>query len=255
MVENNELERLYQAISWRKSVRKYRPEPLAPEVLQEVRRVACATTALDDSLAVAFSVVSPHQIKGLVSAKSPHYLALYAKGGLESLTNAAFRLQQMDLWFSAQGYGSCWLGMPNMTQELAACDGLPFVVMLAFGAPAEEAKRGSLAEFKRKALPAISTLPEADGLLEALRLAPSASNRQPWKVTGDATTLRLHIKQDGFVGKRLFGAMRYSDAGIALCHLWLSAVHAGTFAAINREVSPPDTPEGYDYFYSVALEP
>ncbi|GHT79591.1 nitroreductase [Actinomycetota bacterium] len=268
MLETQKLDSLYQATFTRKSVRKYDAAPLSQEIQAEVLRIANSAVALDDTLAVAFRIVTPDQIKGMVSAKSPHYLAVYAAHGLESLTNAAFKLQQMDLWFSANGYGSCWLGMPNATQQVSACDGMPFFIMLAFGAPAEQAKRSSTSEFKRKALAEINTVVGLDDLLEPLRLAPSASNRQPWKVSGTADSLRLNIKKDGIISKAMFGSMRYCDAGIGLCHLWLSATHAGRFAGFGREsfapdapqssapeldAPQPDTPQGYEYFYTVTL--
>jgi hypothetical protein len=110
-----------------------------------------------------------------------------------------------------------------------------------------------MAEFKRNSLTQISPLVGFDDLLEPLRLAPSASNRQPWQITGDTTALRLNIKKDGFLSKRLFGAMRYSDAGIGLCHLWLATQHAGVFAGFTQETAPLDTPDGFDYFYSIQL--
>jgi nitroreductase len=253
MSKNQELASLYQAIFVRKSVRKYKPEPLATDVLDTVLQTANETAAIDPSLPMAFRILEPAQIKGLVSAKAPHYLAVYAPHSAEARINAAFRLQQMDLWFCANGYGSCWLGMPNSKQEVASQDGLPFMILLAFGTPDEDSKRGSVAEFKRKSLESVTSAAEHKELVEAVRLAPSASNRQPWFVTGGADALHLNIKKDGAFGKLLFKEMRFSDAGIALCHLWLAAINANSFANFERDPADPDTPKGYEYVYGIKL--
>lgn len=190
----------------------------------------------------------------MISAKTPHYLAVYAEDDLESLVNASCMLQQMDLWLNAQGLGSCWLGMPNPTPETAKADGLPFVIVLAFGRPAEEPHRKDIAEFKRKPLSEITGLSGMEQLLEPVRLAPSAVNRQPWHLSGSVNSMRLCGKKNNMLQKAMFGDMPYMDMGIALCHLWLSAEKENQFLSFERENNPKDIPNGYEYVWTVHLK-
>jgi nitroreductase len=253
MYEKPELERLYNAIFHRKAVRKYAQKALEQDALDAVMARTGKLTPFLPETPVAFRILAEAQVKGMVSAKTPHYLAVYTANEYMAQVNAAFMLQQMDLWFSAQGLGSCWLGMPNPAPEAAVCEGLPFLVMLAFGAPAEEVHRKELSEFKRKTAEEITGVTGAERLVEAMRLAPSAVNRQPWYLTGTADVLRLCGRKNNMLQKMMFGDMPRMDMGIALCHLWLAAESQGAFKGFERETAPQGVPAGFEYVTTVKL--
>jgi hypothetical protein len=63
----------------------------------------------------------------------------------------------------------------------------------------------------------------------------------------------MNVKIDGLLGKMLYKELRYADAGIGLCHLWLAALHANTFTGFEREAAPVGTPPGFEYLYPVRL--
>jgi nitroreductase len=251
MYEKPEIERLYSAIFKRKSIRKYAPRALGQDALDAIMARTGKLKPFQPETPVAFRILTDTQVKGMVSAKTPHYLAVYAADEYMAQINAAFMLQQMDLWFSAQGLGSCWLGMPNPAPEAAACDGLPFFIMLAFGAPAEELHREESSAFKRKAAGEITNVTGMEKLVEAVRLAPSAVTRQPWYLTGDSSALRLFGKKNNVLQKMMFGDMPRADMGIALCHLWLAAENQGIFRDFEREADPQGIPAGYEYVVTV----
>jgi nitroreductase len=251
MYEKPEIERLHNAIFKRKSVRKYAPKALAQDALDAIAARTEKLQPFQPGTPVTFRILAEAQVKGMVSAKTPHYLAVYAANEYMAQVNAAFMLQQMDLWFSAQGLGSCWLGMPNPASDSATCGSLPFLVMLAFGAPAEETHRAEISAFKRKTAEEITSITGAESLVEALRLAPSAVNRQPWYLTGTADALRLCGRKNNLLQKMMFGDMPRMDIGIALCHLWLAAESGGVFQGFEREADPKDVPEGFEYVITV----
>ncbi|MCH5203945.1 MAG: nitroreductase [Oscillospiraceae bacterium] len=63
--------------------------------------------------------------------------------------------------------------------------------------------------------------------LEAVRLAPSAVNKQPWRVVFDKNSLHFYLKHSkGFISENV-GDMQKIDMGIALCHFALTAREAG----------------------------
>ena len=255
MWEKSELDRLHDTIYIRKSVRKYEQVSLDQATLDSVLQKTNGLTSPAPDNPVVFRILTKQQVKGMNPVKAPHYLAVYAPEGLEARINAGFMLQQMDLWLSAQGVGCCWLGMPNPAADVKQADGLPFVIMLGFGQPAEGLHRKSISEFKRKPLSEITDLSGVEQLLEPVRLAPSAMNRQPWHLTGSGTSLRIHCKNSGFISKAMLGDMPKVDSGIALCHLWLSALNANNFLSFEREGSPADVPSGYTYAWTVNLKP
>lgn len=58
--------------------------------------------------------------------------------------------------------------------------------------------------------------------LEMLRLAPSASNKQPWIVIKDNTDYDFYLKRDPGYGKAITYDMQKNDIGIAMCHFELT---------------------------------
>ena len=57
------------------------------------------------------------------------------------------------------------------------------------------------------------------GTLENVKLAPSAMNKQQWRVIKQSNRFHFYIDQDRFV--------KYIDLGIALCHFHLIVLEKG----------------------------
>ena len=73
--------------------------------------------------------------------------------------------------------------------------------------------------------------------LEMVRLAPSAVNKQPWRVVLDKNGVHFYLKRTkGFVSEAV-GDMQKIDLGIALCHFALAAKEKGINICFN--VSDP----------------
>ncbi|SCZ81781.1 nitroreductase family protein [Acidaminobacter hydrogenoformans] len=222
-------QQLYDTIFKRKSVRKYDMNPLSETILNEVKAFANSALPLVPELKYTYTYLSAGDIKNLLPIKAPHYLCLYSETKDHYLMNAGYLLQQIDLFLSERGLGSCWLGMakPNK-QVVAQQDGLEFVIMLAFGMPAEPVHRTSVGEFKRKPVEAITRMGgEVPELLEAVRLAPSASNSQPWIVGGTPSAITVSREKLNLIRGALYNKMNQIDIGIALLHLELAIRRQG----------------------------
>jgi hypothetical protein len=68
--------------------------------------------------------------------------------------------------------------------------------------------------------------------LEAVRLGPSASNKQPWRVLRDDGVWDFYLRRTpGYLrsngGRRDNGDLQRADMGIALCHWELTALELG----------------------------
>ena len=243
-------EMLYETIFKRKSIRKYESAPLDQTTLEEVRSQIASLKPMLPGIRTEIRMLGTEDVKGMFKADAPHYLAIYSEEKEGFAANAGFMMQQLDLFFSARGIGCCWQGGPKPTKKVEPAAGLEFVIILAFGKPAEALQRKSVAEFKRRQLSEISDIKGSDDLLEPVRLAPSGINNQSWYYRGDANRI------DAYYAKSMISdEMNQINVGIGMCHLWLSAVHHRKEIVLSIEDPGEDrTPKGYRYVVSAKMK-
>ncbi|MGA2515340.1 MAG: nitroreductase family protein [Thermodesulfobacteriota bacterium] len=252
MIENT---KLYETIFKRKSIREYDLTPLDEHTLAEIMAHTNALKPLYDDIKIEMKLLSQKDVKGLFLAKAPHYLAVFSETKDGYLTNVGFMLQQMDLFFSANGMGSCWQGMPKPTKEILNRSKLEFVILLAFGKPKEKLHRESVSEFKRKPLREITDIKGADELLEPARLAPSAMNRQQWFFTGGASAIHAYRAKSSFLTAFMFERMSKISVGIAICHVWIAAKHFGKEVEfISDKEAQKHPPSGHEYVITIKIK-
>lgn len=246
-------EELYTTIFKRKSIRKFDMTPLPAAVLEDLQIFAGQVKSLDDSIRYKCVYLTNSEIKNLLPLNAPHYICLYSENRSSYLMNAGFILQQIDLYLSANGIGSCWLGLAKPSKMVMEPKGdLEFVIMIAFGNTNEIVHRSDTSVFIRKGLSAIAQIEGAEEILEPVRLAPSASNSQPWYFSGNLQTIDVSRERPGFLKAPIYERMNQIDIGIALCHLWLSLLHHGKNAVISFPDAIP--PEGHEYMARVTVE-
>jgi hypothetical protein len=82
------------------------------------------------------------------------------------------------------------------------------------------------------------------GPLDMVRLAPSASNRQPWRIVKEDGTWHFHLHRTRGYGKGLARRLlkvediQRVDMGIAMCHFELAAqerFHFGSWVVLPRQ--------------------
>ena len=237
---------LKDMIGRRMSVRSYTSEPLDAATLREIEAFIAQMKPLDPDICVGWEIVPASRVKCILPWKAPQLVAIYTEEKEGALENAGFLFQQLDLYLQGRGIGACWLGMGKPDQQLAAKDGLPFCMLLAFVYPKGEAQRESAAAFKREALSDIAD--EPDKRLESARLAPSSVNSQPWYFTHEEGVIHAwRVKPSGLMRKAM-EKMNRIDMGIALAHL---AVSNEGFRYWRAE-QPPEL-KGYLYTGSFTL--
>ncbi len=241
---------LESMISKRKSVRSISPTPLSSEILADVLNAVQELIPLFLEIRTSVKILNRNEIKPLGSIFAPYYLALYSEHSPDSQLNAGFMLQQADLYLSAIGLGSCWLGMTRPVQSES--DGLPFVILMAFGAAQEDVVRSSPTQFKRKALKDIATSTAVPAYIEDVRLAPSAINKQPWFFSGDERSCNaFSVRGKGLIN--IAEGWRFVDLGIALSHLYIAALADGKTVSFRREDSIPSG-NGSEYVLSCRID-
>lgn len=170
------------------------------------------------------------------------------------------------------GLGTCWLGgsytKSSFARKIAATPAETVPAVTSVGYPAEAAKDDDW--IRRRAGGAFRLPPEqlffagafgrpldlnAIGayaeVLEMVRWAPSASNKQPWRVVMADGRCHLYLQRtkgygkDSFFGRLLGVAdLQRVDLGIAMCHFELAARAlglAGRWELAEPSVARPDS--------------
>jgi len=246
---------LYEAIFKRKSIRNYDPAPIDQKHLEEISHNLDALKPISEGIKTEFKIISPDQVTRKGMNKAPYYIAAFSEAKDAYKTNIGFMLQQMDLYFSATGVGSCWLGIPQLTKEVTESSSLEFIILMSFGNSKETLYRTSVSQFKRKPLSEITNIKGADELLEPARLAPSAINLQNWYFTGDKDFIHAYSSKSGFFRSIVGGSYFPVNMGIAICHLQLAAEHMGWKTKIAfEEEKDKKPPKDREYIASLEME-
>ncbi len=238
---------IIDTISCRKSTRDYSGQPLTEDQLQKVREVLANLTPLFDDEPYHAEIVDASQVRCIQPWKTPHFLSVYAKDTPDSLMNVGYLFQQFDLQLQAMGIGVCWVGMGKPKGECAAAKekGLVPVILLPFGHSDKPVHRENVEAFNRRTLAEIADKP--DPRLEPARLAPSATNSQPWYFVHGEEGLHVYQVVQGPLKRMTLGKMNCVDMGIVLCHL---AVTSSEDFALRKLENVPAV-EGYTYIGTV----
>ena len=232
---------LYEQIFLRKSVRKYNMTPLAEAELLEMEDFIRQMRPLLPDVEIGHRIVGPEQIKGILTPRAPHYLILSGEAVPYRDLCAGFLFQQLDLYLSYRGFGTCWLGAAKGRDT-------PFsktdILAISFG-EAVGAHTRALSAFKRKPLGEISS--GEDPRLEAARLAPSGINAQPWYFIARDGVIHVYQAAAGKL-RAMFYDLEELDVGIALCHLALATeALGGVFRFETQGQDAPPAPRGFVY--------
>jgi nitroreductase len=246
---------IYNAIFKRKSIRKYDLSPLDKDTLKEISTYIDDLNPLYKDIKIDIKIISTDDVNRRMMKKAPHYIAVFSEKKEGYLTNVGFMLQQMDLTFSAMGIGSCWQGIPIPTKEVLNSSDLKFIILMAFGKPIEPLYRENTSEFKRNPLEKITSIKDMDELLEPVRLAPSATNSQPWFFKGKNNIIKAYSVKPNFLKAIVVNKYIPIDMGIALYHLNVSAEHFDKATKIFfDEMEKKNSPKGYNYIATLSLE-
>jgi nitroreductase len=246
----------YPIIFKRKSIRNYDLTPLDEKTLENIQKELNSLKPLNPDIKTDLKIISQNDVNSRMMKKAPHYIAAFSESKEGYKTNIGFVLQQMDLFFSANGLGSCWQGIPKPAQDVLKSSQLEFVILMAFGLPNVPLHRKSTLEFKRKPLQKICDVngDEIDELLEVARLAPSATNSQPWFFKGDKTLLHAYSVKPNILRAIMLKKYIPIDMGIALYHLKVAAEHFGkTVEFFLDKTAEIHSPNGYGYVFSLKI--
>ena len=234
---------LGEIIPKRKSTRSYTGEALPAGQLEELRARLGQLVPLFPDIPVKLEIVDASQVRCMQPWKTPHFITAATPDTPDAFINVGFMLQQMDLLLQSMGLGACWVGLGRPRGDVEK--GLTHAILMPFGIAAEPVLRDSVEQFRRKRPEEIADAP--DPRLECVRLAPSATNSQPWYIVHQGEWLHVYQVEQGPLKRMTLGKMNCIDMGIALCHLAVTC--QGEFTLQRLEDAP--AVEGYTYIGTV----
>ena len=203
---------------------------------------------------------------------------LYVVGKVEKKAYAdvafGYSFEKLVLYAWTLGIGTVWIGgtmkRENFEEAAELKDGEMMPCISPLGYPA---KKKSLKEtMMRKGIGADSRIPEEklffDGewgksltadedmkeIFEMVRWAPSAVNKQPWRIIAVDGVYHFYEKKDkGFVHDAT-GDLQKIDVGIALCHFVMGLEEKGKQALVEIADPGMQIPGDAEYVVSVRIQ-
>ena len=194
--------------------------------------------------------------------------------GLEA---AGYAMEQLVLYATHLGLGTCWLAATlnreAFTKEMHTREDEWMPAISPIGYPAEKRSlqermmRSSMKSSQRKPWSELffhddccTPITEAEAgeyteALHLLRLAPSATNAQPWRVVMDDEAFHFYAVMGKDANTENPAAIQRVDVGIGACHFHLAAQEKGLPGRFERRESRiPGAPEGWRYLFSWVRE-
>ncbi len=178
-----------------------------------------------------------------------YYLAAIANRNEQSLFELGYVVEKAVLYLLEKNLGTCWLGGTfkrgkfGEKVSLEQDEYLPIIIPFGYSKGkqsitdkvfrfvASSDKRKSWSElFFSESLdsPLLEEMAgEYRSALEAVRLAPSASNRQPWRIIKTTDGFEFYLRPTQGYGDKLSFNIQEVDIGIAMCHFELVAREEG----------------------------
>lgn len=201
--------------------------------------------------------------------------------GAKNLEDFGYRMEDVILHATALDLGTCWLGGTFSKSSFAAKMDLregeimPCVTSVGYVSD----QRGIVDRFIRRQAGSRTRLawnrlffdgqfgaplaPEAAGAyarpLEMVRLGPSASNKQPWRVVRGDDAWHFYVQRTpgylkGMEGRFVLADLQRVDLGIALCHFELTAREAGLAGRWVVDEPDLDLPDGLTEYTASWIE-
>lgn len=214
---------------------------------------------------------------GLIRGARFYLTALVRKDEPRRWEDAGFALEAVVLRATSLGLGSCWIGgvfdRKRFGRALGIGAGEQLPAVIAVGRPAarpslrDRLVRWSAGGDRRKSPAELffagdwrtplryEESPQWAPPLDCLRLAPSASNKQPWRVLRAGGAFHFFLGRDRAYSSMMpLADLQRIDLGIALCHFQAAAADAGLDGEW-RDKDPllPETPVNYEYIVSFVV--
>ena len=265
---------LLELINGRKSVRTFDWKPLTEEDRERLAKYM-ETISNPFGIPVRFVLLDAkeHGLSSPVLSGETMYAAGMVRKGLHADVAFGYSFEKLVLYAWSLGIGTTWIGGTMKRELFERAAGLSEDEMMPCISPlGYPAKKRSVREtMMRKGVGADSrlsaeklffdgewgkalTVSEEDEngeLLEMVRWAPSAVNKQPWRIIVRDDSFHFYKKQDrGYISEQT-GDLQKVDLGIALCHFVTGVEAQGKQPVFEIRDPGFSVPDGVEYIATV----
>lgn len=239
---------VFEIVKSRRSVRSYSKEELTGETKQKLikyinnlkgpysNKVRLELIDNSDILEKADGKIGTY---GIIKG-AQHFIVAIMEQNENSLEQLGYILEELILYATSLGLGTCWMGGTFRRSDFAKLVDLRDGEILPIVVPVGYAKeQGSIVDrFMRYAAKSDQRKPWNElffndnfGIelkmnnddkyfeaLEAVRLAPSASNKQPWRILKNKEGYHFYLSSNKGYAEGLGFDIQRIDMGIAMCH-------------------------------------
>lgn len=253
-------------IKARKSVRTFTDQPVAPETIAELERFI-ANDANPFGVPITFRILDREKngLSSPVILGAETYIGAKCKRQEHAELAFGYSFEKLVLFATTLGLGTVWLAGTldrkafERAMDVAEDEMMPAVAPIGYAAE-KKSKRETLMRKKMKSDERVPfnelffaddfghPLTEANAgalaaPLQMVRWAPSATNKQPWRVVVDGNKVHFYEHKSKGYAREATGDIQKVDLGIALCHFEIAAQEAGlagTFAESDPGIEAPD---------------
>lgn len=257
---------IIQAMKERRSVRSFNGRPLSAEMVKELNKaIEDSYTLFGGNITIrmkSFDLKGDFKPStyGVIKGASDFFLMAIGEGEESDLT-AGFQFEQVVLKAWQLGLRTCWIAGTYKGSQFDERETWPDGESLKIICPVgvaekprlmEKMMRLSIGANNRKPFSTLffeenfnkplnpdSTFGEA---LEMLRLAPSSTNSQPWRVLVEGEKVHFYYKPKY--------PITVIDMGIGICHFYETEKFNGHDGTFSKETAVATPPEDWKYLIS-----
>lgn len=261
---------IIQAMKERRSVRSFNGKPLSPEMAADLEKAIHESyTLFGGKISIrlkSFDLQGDFKPSTYGVIKGASDFFLMAMGDDEdSAITAGFQFEQIVLKAWQLGLGTCWIAGTykgsQFDERETWPDGESLKIICPVGVPE---KPRMFEKMMRKMAGSDNRKPFADLFfkddfarplarddkfgesLEMLRLAPSSTNSQPWRVLVTGNRVLFYYKPKYEIS--------VIDMGIGICHFYETEKFNGFDGSFSKDPDHPAPPENWKYLISYTRE-
>lgn len=257
---------IIEAIKERRSVRSFKEKPLDEEMISKLQNIIKQSfTLFGGSLTIrlkSFDLKGEFKPStyGVIKGATDFFLLGIGEGEDSALT-AGFQFEQVVLKAWELGLGTCWIAGTYKGSQFDENEKWPEGESLKIICPVGIAEKPRLIEKMMRATVGSNNRKPFSELffedefkkplnsenkyveaLEMLRIAPSSTNSQPWRVLVVEDKVMFYCKQKNPVS--------IVDMGIGICHFYETERFNGFDGEFYKENNYPISPENWKYIIS-----
>lgn len=257
---------IIEAMKERRSVRSFNGKPLSAEMVEDLKKaIEESYTLFGGKITIrlkSFDIEGDFRPStyGVIKGASDFFLMAIGEGEDSDLT-AGFQFEQIVLKAWQMGLGTCWIAGTYKGSQFDEKEKWPEGESLKIICPVGVAEKPRLMEkMMRLSIGANNRKPFASlffeddfskpikpdskfgEALEMMRLAPSSTNSQPWRVLVKDDKVMFYYKPKY--------PITVIDMGIGICHFYETEKFNGFDGSFKKDLEFPAPPEDWKYLIS-----